>query len=148
MKTLLRCKSCQSYNYSVHYINYKSYQRQIWRVRYQFQSQSRLFSTEKLQKNEYEQNKSQTEHKQRADIPSISDSANVIIKAPLIFFCVAFGAVVLLQGRQGMESGKLPEQYQWFKRYISSNSTIMDELGVPIKITGGSTNIDIIKDEN
>ena len=112
------------------------------------------FSTEKLSKNVNnmdlnENGNEESNHDQRqSQIPSYSNSVNIIIKAPLIFFCVAFGAVVLLQGRQGMESGKLPEQYQWFKKYIRTNGTIMDELGVPIKITGGSTNIESHKDDD
>lgn len=148
-ETWQRCRKLMITNLHLNYMNH-TYNHSL--IRYQF----RFMSTEKLDRNVNKMdlnekgNKNENEYRLKSEshIPSYSNSVNVIIKAPLIFFCVAFGAVVLLQGRQGMESVKLPEQYQWFKRYIRTNPTIMDELGIPIKISGGSTNIDIHKDED
>lgn len=67
-----------------------------------------------------------------------------IFASPLIFL---FGAVMFGQSKQGYEMGKLPEQYQFFRRYICGHSQLLDELGAPIKISAGSTDIEVQSDD-
>eukprot|EP01084_Bolivina_argentea_P112602 200815_1 len=86
-------------------------------------------------------NHSNEDSKPKKEIPSFETSAGFIIKVPIIFFFVAFGGVLIAQAQQGAELFKLPEQYQYFKRYIAVNGDIIDELGIPVKITGGTTKI-------
>eukprot|EP01083_Nonionella_stella_P227048 805882_1 len=61
-----------------------------------------------------------------------------IIKTPIILFFIMFGGVCWTQARQGYEWGKLPEQFQYFKRYVRGDSAIIDDLGVPVRITCGT----------